>query len=204
MTGDLGVNRSGAGAPATGYLVLGNNTLYYFGMEGSRHFLSTPRLDVNSDVLTYRNGATTTGFVLLGQAGTHYIGFDGSVIVADGSRVHTDANTVGLPTGLVAPFRTAAEITAAGVRWTRETALDGRVIIGAGTAGGGTFVEATNYGTNWGVNLSGSTGVGSPAGGAVQAGGASSADPTGHTHGAGTLTVLLAPPSRAYVYGRFA
>lgn len=103
-------------------------------------------------------------------------------------------NTV--PSGAVVAFRTAAEVTAAGAGWAVETNLAGRIIIGAGTAGGATFVEATNYGTNWTVATTATAATG---GGTVQGGGSSSADPQGHTH---PVSVALTPPARAYVHAR--
>lgn len=106
------------------------------------------------------------------------------------------AALAGMPSGGVISFRTAAEVTAAGAGWARETALDGRILLGAGTAGGQTFTEANNYGSNWTVST---TATNAGTGGAVQSGGASSADVQGHQH---PVSVTLIPPGRAYVYGR--
>jgi hypothetical protein len=48
--------------------------------------------------------------------------------------------------GMSAWVRTAAEIP---VGWPRETTLDGRVPVGAGTEYGVTYVENTPYGSSW-------------------------------------------------------
>lgn len=106
------------------------------------------------------------------------------------------AATAGVPSGAVVAFRTAAEITAAGAGWARETALDGRILLGAGTAGGQTFTEANNYGTNWTVST---TATNAGTGGTVASGGGATADVQGHQH---PVSVLLVPPGRAYVYAR--
>lgn len=111
---------------------------------------------------------------------------------------HTHAAGSVIPSGLVAAFRTGAELTAAGAHWARETPLDGTFMIGAGTNGGRTFVETIGYGTAW-VQTVGS-GNPSPPGGAVQGGGSSTAAPAPHTH---TVSVDITPPSRAYIYSRY-
>ena len=49
-------------------------------------------------------------------------------------------------TGVIAAFATAAAIAAG---WSRYTALDGRIPVGAGTTFTVTYVEATNYGSSW-------------------------------------------------------
>lgn len=106
------------------------------------------------------------------------------------------AAVAAVPHGAVIAFRTAAEITAAGAGWSRETALDGRILLGAGTAGGQTFTEANNYGSNWSIGpVSENNNV---AAGSVQSGGGSTAVPA-HGH---TVNITLIPPSRAYVYAR--
>lgn len=51
-----------------------------------------------------------------------------------------------VPSGLIAMFRTAAAIPSG---WTRETNMDGRIPVGAGTVGGVTFTEFANFGTTW-------------------------------------------------------
>lgn len=48
--------------------------------------------------------------------------------------------------GVVGLVRTAAEIATG---WSRETALDGRFMIGAGSSFALTFNEATDYGSSW-------------------------------------------------------
>lgn len=110
--------------------------------------------------------------------------------------VAASASAAGVPSGAVISFRTAAEITAAGAGWSRETNLDGRILIGAGTAGGQTFTEATNYGSNWIVAFT--SGVESSVNGLGNNGGTNT-PAVNHTH---ATNVTLIPPSRAYVYAR--
>jgi hypothetical protein len=105
-----------------------------------------------------------------------------------------------VPAGAIVGFRNAADLTNAGAGWVAETNLDGRIMVGSGTAGGQTFVPANSYGTSWTATVSG-TASATTGGGAVQAGGASSSDPQGHTHSV-TGTVALLPPARAVAYGR--
>lgn len=50
------------------------------------------------------------------------------------------------PSGLGGWFRTAAQIAAG---WARESSVDGRMMVGAGTTFSVTYVEETNYGTSW-------------------------------------------------------
>lgn len=57
-----------------------------------------------------------------------------------------------VPPGAVVWFRSLAELTAAGAGWTRETTLDGRYPIGAGTTGTQTFAAGTAYGSTWAHN----------------------------------------------------
>lgn len=52
-----------------------------------------------------------------------------------------------VPSGLIAAFATAAAIASG---WSRYTALDGRMPVGAGTVFSTTFVENTDYGSSWG------------------------------------------------------
>lgn len=56
----------------------------------------------------------------------------------------------GVPAGAIVFFETLAELTAAGAGWSRYTAADGRLLVGAGgSASAQTFTEATNYGSTW-------------------------------------------------------
>jgi hypothetical protein len=105
-----------------------------------------------------------------------------------------------VPSGAIVGFRNAADLTAAGAGWVAETNLDGRIMVGSGTAGGQTFVPANSYGTSWTATTSG-TAAATTGGGAVQGGGSSSADPQGHTH-VTSGTVSLIPVLRAVAYGR--
>lgn len=157
-----------------------------------------------SGVYFFHGGAAAADILRIitntGAAGTVWHSLNhgsGSGLDADtldgvqGSGYAPAANQV--PSGAIVAFRTAAEVAAAGAGWAVETNLQGKMIVGAGTAGGSTFTEATNYGTNWQVATSASTTSGGP----VQGGGSSSADPQNHVH-----NVSLIVPSRAYVYAR--
>jgi len=96
MTGDLQVNRSAqTSQPLQGYLILGANAAYYFGYDGGKHVLNTPRLNVTNDVYVDRasGGNATIGYVILGNNAAHFVGFDGTNTVADGSPIWTDANS---------------------------------------------------------------------------------------------------------------
>jgi hypothetical protein len=167
----------GAGSGLDADLLDGLSSAAYAQLAAASNFTTAPTIN-SATIWTSGNDGAGTGLdadLLDGVQGSGY------ALVA-----------AGVPSGAIVAFRTAAEVTAAGAGWAVETNLAGKVIIGAGTAGGATFTEATNYGTNWTV----ASAVGSPATGAVQSGGASTANPS-HTH-----DVLLTPPSRAYVYGR--
>lgn len=151
----------------------------------------------------------------------------------DGAGSGLDADTVDgkhaldlSPVGMIASFATLAELTAAGSSWTRYTAADGRLLVGAGTTFSTTFTEATNYGSNWtpavtvsvnngslaasssGIAATGATGFLAPT-----AGGTTATPPLDHTHPAPTITLsgsvassgtgaTWLPPSRAVIYGR--
>lgn len=159
----------------------------------------------------------------------------GAIPRADGSGkldgwVTLSGGGASVPSGLVASFRTAAEIAAG---WNRETNLDGRMMVGAGTTFTVTFTEGQDYGASWAhihASCSYSASVtGSATGGAEDA----TAGPTGlnglataggvnlpttsHTHSlegvsfavsaSGTATgdsssTAWAIPSRAYVFAR--
>lgn len=175
MTGDLVLTRTGF--VTTGYLILGNNTAFYLGYDGTKHELRTGRLDVLGDLYVYRSvaGAAGTGFLILGNNAANFLGFDGTKLVASGS-LTLNAGTLTAPaaaisgnatiggtlgvTGVISGpgsfplngvvwFPTLADLTAAGANWVRHTAADGRLLVGAGTTFSQTFVEATNYGANW-------------------------------------------------------
>lgn len=129
---------------------------------------------------------------------------------------------VQVPLNAVVWFPTLADLTAAGASWTRHTAADGRLLVGAGTAGSPslsnpqTFAEATNYGTDWGhthgagsyATSGGFTGTAADAV-TVQSGGGAQASAITHQNslaalpvgGTSTATVWL-PGMRAGVYGR--
>jgi hypothetical protein len=107
-----------------------------------------------------------------------------------------------VPTGLIAAFATASLPNG----WSRYGAADGRFLIGAGTTYGQSFTENNPAGAgSWTHNHGfGSYAVGAPTptGGAVQSGGASSANPNNHTHafsGTGGDNTWI-PPCRVVVY----
>lgn len=111
-----------------------------------------------------------------------------------------------VPSGLVAMFRTNAAIAAG---WSRETNLDGRMPVGAGTTFGVTYTEATNYGSSWdhahsitgSISINANTSVGN-----MNEGGGANHEfaSTGHNHGIGggygVSTAAWVIPSRAYVF----
>lgn len=125
----------------------------------------------------------------------------------NGSAVLTGASTDKVPSGLGGYFATAAGIASG---WTRDSALDGRIPVGAGTTFSTTFVEATNYGASWShggdaISLAFSVTSGTPSGGgAVQGGGGVNLD--GHTHGVSGNATGVTPsstwvlPSRGVVW----
>lgn len=157
---------------------------------------------------------------LVAQSATHASSADSATTAATATNATTAANASALggvapggyaliadrvPPGLVASFRSAGEIPSG---WTRESALDGRIMVGGGVTFGVTFTEPNSYGGNWtpavGVSVAdgltvgnGSLGVSSiGATGSVSAG----VDPVGggtvastlHTHPAPTLTGAVA------------
>lgn len=79
----------------------------------------------------------------------------GALPLADGSG-KLDAwvtAAAGVPSGLIAAFETAAAIASG---WSRYSAADGRMLVGAGATFGTTFVEATDYGSAWTFTPNGS------------------------------------------------
>lgn len=247
MTNDLILTRSGG---TTGYLILGSNTAFYFGYDGSKHVLRTGRLDVLGDLYVYRDvaGAATTGYLILGTSASNFIGFDGTKLVTSGSFTvpsgtltapvlaitgnATVGGTLGVtgvisgpgsfPLNGVVWFPTLADLTAAGANWVRHTAADGRLLVGAGTAGSPTlsnpqtFAEATNYGTDWGhthaggsyATAGGFTGTAADAQ-TVQSGSGVSVSATSHQNALSALPVsgtsgstVWLPGMRAGIWGR--
>ena len=93
--------------------------------------------------------------------------------------------------------------------WSRETNLDGRMPVGAGTTFGVTYTEATNYGSSWdhahsitgSISIDANTSVGN-----MNEGGGANHEfaSTGHNHGIGggygVSTAAWVIPSRAYVF----
>lgn len=152
MTGNLQIIPTAT--PTAGLVYLGNSGSYV-GYDGSSLVLSHAaggRIYSLGDVWIYRPGGPSTGYSFYGNAG-HYFGFDGTNFVVDGQIVRTILNTADAPLGGMVAFRTAAELTAAGARWARETNANGRLLLGAGQAGGiaEVFTENTFYGTTWAV-----------------------------------------------------
>lgn len=87
-----------------------------------------------------------------GSVGTNQIA-DGAVGILQTTAGAVDLTIIAasllatlVPSALGAWVRTAAEIPSG---WARETNLDGRFAVGAGTSYGVTFVEETNYGSTW-------------------------------------------------------
>lgn len=128
-----------------------------------------------------------------------------------------------VPLNAVVWFPTLADLTAAGASWTRHTAADGRLLVGAGTASSPTltnaqtFAEATNYGTDWGhghANTLSASSSAIPAGTTgplvPTAGGTTQVAETSHVHSAPTIsvsggvtsTVWLPGALRAGIWGR--
>lgn len=150
MTGNLQVMPTGA--PTTGYYFMGSGSSS-IGYDGTSMVLNNAGggfVIIVTDTKVYRGFAPTTGYTFYGTGG-QYIGFDGTNLVASGQVLRSSANTVDAPLGGMVTFKTLAELTAAGPRWARETALNGRLILGAGSAGGipEVFLESTAYGSSW-------------------------------------------------------
>jgi hypothetical protein len=151
-TGDIRLTRGGGNSGAT-YYGTGDSYLYW---DGTNFTLNNPTANfirMLGNLQTWRPAATTTGYLYMGTGGALF-GFDGTnfFIAGAGSQngdVHTDGNACQVPLGGTLWFRTSAELTAAGARWTRQTTADGRMVVGAGTTAGVTFNENTQYGVNW-------------------------------------------------------
>lgn len=156
--------------------------------------------------------APTGADQLLRSSSTSAAGFvndgDGSGIDADlldgqhGSYYATASGLAALeasafPSGVGAWVRKASEIPTS---FTRESALDGRIPVGAGTTFTVTYVEETNYGSSWShghtggahthnasaLGVSGNTGTPSDT---EAAGGSGSVAADGHKHNQGTIDV---------------
>lgn len=109
-----------------------------------------------------------------------------------------------VPGGTVGAVRQASEIPSG---WTRESNLDGRMPVGAGSEFDVTFVEATNYGSSWSHSHSYSATVGVPNSTVTNlqggdATGASEPDHTVHALSGTTGSTAWVIPSRAYVFMR--
>lgn len=105
----------------------------------------------DADTLRTRQPSATSGANVIVQAdGTGKI--DSSFLTAPG----TSGN---VPTGMIASFRTAAEIPA--VTWAAETNLSGRIPVGADAGGalGKAIVENTNYNSTWAYTPAGTVAV---------------------------------------------
>lgn len=115
----------------------------------------------------------------------------------------------GVPSGLGGWVRQASEVP---VGYTRESNLDGRIPVGAGTTFSTTFTEATNYGSAWSftpsdsghshtmaaAGVGGSTGAESADNG-LGNGGGTSVPAVGHTHPSGGLDVTGSSDSASAV-----
>lgn len=177
------------------------------------------------------NGINSTGAVnssagVTGTTGVFSVGvFIGSDEVYWPGNPAPLGSGAAVPSGLIGLFRTAAAIASG---WARETDLDGRIAVGAGTTFTVTYVEATNYGAGWshthtdsghahsGSSLGVSGVTGAPSGTSTRADGANAVASADHTHDQGTLdvsgntangTAVISSdawviPSRAYVYAR--
>jgi len=156
----------------------------------------------NDSFEVYDQGLTTTAMFQALRSGGVSIGRIGGQTI-----YHTGNAGAFVPSGLVAMVRTAAEIPSG---WSRETLLDGRLPVGAGTTFSNTFVEATNYGAYWdlaqtvtgtgtGTTGTGTTGTGTTgtgtAPGTISSGAASNPDNTSSASiatGGGTATTIKA------------
>ena len=108
-----------------------------------------------------------------------------------------------VPSGLIAAFATAAAIPSG---WSRYSAADGRILIGAGTTFSQTFTENSNAGSSsWahGHTMLFESGTNNPAGGSVASGAGSTAIPThSHTVNGNTNDATWIPPTRVVVWGQ--
>jgi hypothetical protein len=101
--------------------------------------------------LRYDGGSTGGGIPSFQgiNVGVNGISSAGAIFIA-GQQVYSPFNPppagVSVPSGMIAAFRTAAEIASG---WARETVMDGRLPVGAGTSFGQTFAEGTSYGGSW-------------------------------------------------------
>jgi hypothetical protein len=100
---------------------------------------------------SFLGGGLTTASLADGAVTTAKL-LDGGV---DSTALAPSATDALFPARLVLFVRTAAEIAPG---WTRETALDGRLLINAG----GGFGEASDYGSSWSHAHSWSLGTGGP------------------------------------------
>ena len=168
MTGDLSVRRTAT--PGQGYLILGNNTAYFVGFDGSALVLQAPNVFIPSDTYIYRAGAPTTGFIALGNSLAHFLGFDGTNVVTETGKVWTQG-TDGPASGLEA--QTAASATTAGTASSATT---------AGTAGVANSVAAGSV-TDVGIAAGNKDGGASTPSMRTLGAGANQAAAGNHNHG---------------------
>jgi hypothetical protein len=131
------------------------------------------------------------------------LGGQGSTYYAPASHTHAEGGSA-IPAGLIAAFATASAVPAG---WTRYTAADGRVMMGAGSTFGQTFTENTSAGAgswthNHGIGTY-SVAVQSGGVGPVSSGSGSNAI-AGHGHtfsGTGGDSTWI-PPCRVVVWAQ--
>ena len=181
----------------------------------------TGDVTITAELAVHRAATPTQGYIFFGT-GAHWVGYTGSAFQADGNTLwHSgndgsgsglDADTLDgtqlsamafVPSGLIGGFDTAASIASG---WTRHTAMDGRIPVGAGTTASVTFTESATYGSSWShghtgplhshtssaLTVTGSTGTESNSA-TFQSGAGASGAASSHTHPAtssgGTLDV---------------
>lgn len=212
--GASGVTITGAGLTATGGISPGNyaggstsaGTPSFLGVVIGANGLvvGAGGADINGPLTpdSYAGGSTSTGTPSVKGliVGTDGIASTGAVAVGGNNVYHAGNPPPGatVPSGLGAWVPTAAAIPSG---WTRYTALDGRIPVGAGTTFTVTFTENTDYGASWGhvhsgpshthsgsdLSITGTT-SGPSATNTTGSTGNTSADGS-HTHGVGSLDV---------------
>lgn len=228
MRGDLQVNRAVVSQPTTGYLVLGNNTAWYVGFDGSKHVISTPELNVTGgpirlpgqlQSILFAGGTGHRDDITGGTGGHQILVHRGSLVVYDvrdtsvmlqldddanifawkGQTIyHTGNAGAFVPSGLIAAFATAGAIAAG---WSRYTAADGRLLVGAGTTFSQTFSENTAHGSSW-ADANTSSISGNPTTTVNFAGGGTPGAGPDHGHTINTSNVAWAPVARVVVWAQ--
>lgn len=194
------INASAGGISAAGNLGVTGSGTFGGTVQGTR-FISTIATGTAPFGVSSTTLVSNLNAQLLNSRLADTVPTANTVPISDGSGLLDGwiSGSAGVPSGLGGWVRKASEIPSG---FSRESSLDGRIPVGAGTTFTVTYVEETNYGTSWSftptdsghshgvtnATVTGSTGVESATNG-LGNGGGTTTPAVNHTHSSGTLDV---------------